>query len=272
MKSCYVARFFLCDFALGVSKGCFKRLARGSLNISGSPLDTFTDTFLHSRNNIQKLCQRPSPKGSWMRHRCTMGVVTDCVCVLPGTAASENGWSFYLHLNQSTASSRHTWIHQREALDALPNSECWEECVSVFLIVCNDIPPGSFFVSFLLWISTFGCNYKYCHKTLPSVTCPSKPPMLVCLLNDDHYIFFPFQSHCTGNKVTQNHMLVCQALITDRRWSAVFWGLPFQFECSLFSLVMLCSVIDFPSSFCFTSCCSVQFVNKERLLWSRLFQ
>ena len=54
-----------------------------------------------------------------------------------------------------------------------------------------------------------------------------------------------------GNKVTQNHMLVCQALITDRCWSTSFRGLPFQFGFCLFSLslLMFCSAIDFSSSF-----------------------
>lgn len=61
-------------------------------------------------------------------------------------------------------------------------------CMECALIVCSNTPRLYFGFFLPLLISTFGCNYKFCHKTLSSVTYPSKPLMLVCLLNDRHYI------------------------------------------------------------------------------------
>lgn len=90
--------------------------------------------------------------------------------------------------------------------------------MDTFRVLCVDVSESSSgpfrLCSLSLWISTFGCNYKYCHKTLPSVTRSSKPMVLVCRLNDNHYPP-PFIAIVPGNKVTPNHTLVCQALITD---------------------------------------------------------
>lgn len=62
--------------------------------------------------------------------------------------------------------------------------------------------------------------------------------------------FPPFVSLYWGNKETQNHMLVCQALITDRCWGTLFWGIPLHLRVFLFySLLLFWSVIYFSSSF-----------------------
>lgn len=66
--------------------------------------------------------------------------------------------------------------------------------------------------------------------------------------------FPPFSPIVPGNKVTQNHMLACQALITDRRWSALFWGLSFSIQISMFffSLLSLLSVFCSTEGFSFS--------------------
>lgn len=72
-------------------------------------------------------------------------------------------------------------------------------------------------------------------------------------------------------------MLACQALITDRRWSALFWGLSFSIQISMFFFFSLFAlgVLFHPRfflQFYFRFGCSAQFVNKDRLPWSRLSQ
>lgn len=117
--------------------------------------------------------------------------------VVRGTGGAEKRWIFYLRLNQIVTCSQYTCNHQKQGTWLSARFWNWEKkCVSVFNCL-HWHPKALFWFLLSLLISTFGCNYKYCHKTHPSVTCPSKPLLLVCLLNDDHYIFPPFQSHCT---------------------------------------------------------------------------
>ncbi len=133
-----------------------------------------------------RFVREPSPKGSEPYPFCTVGFMTDRL----GFEARRKNRRVFLFVPKSDRfvpslnrnhQKRSTWFSARLG-----------ENVSVFLIVCSDIPGRFFWFLPSLLISTFGCNYKYCHKTHPSVTCPSKPLMLVCLLNDNHYIFPPF--------------------------------------------------------------------------------
>lgn len=156
--------------------------------------DTLTDTFLHFHSNSNgvsfpqslittpflpdELCNRLFE--CTLRHCSRRGLMHFFICTLIRL--------FWAACVLGTIKSG--------ALDSVPERGIGKECVSVF----NCLQWHFFWLLPSLLISTFGCNYKYCHKTLPSVPCPSKPLMLVCLLNDDHYIFPPFQSHCNGRQ------------------------------------------------------------------------
>lgn len=168
--------------------------------------------------------------------------------------------------------SQHTWNHQKRGTWFRARVRNWERCVTAFNCL-QWHPKALFWFLPSLLISTFGYNYKYCHKTLPSVKCPSKPLMLVCLPNDDHYIFSPFspivlgkqsnpKSHACVPSIDYRYML--KHIILGGSFSA--WILPFFPSLA----VLFCDRCLF--KFYFRSGCGVQFVNKDRLLWSRLSQ
>lgn len=120
--------------------------------------------------------------------------------------------------------------------------------VLVFLIVCSDIFFGyfpHFWLVHLAVITSIVTKHSHQFHAHQNHWC-----WYVCLMMI--IIFFPrFSPIVTGDKVSQNRMLVCQALITHRCWSTLFWGFLLNLDLSFFSLSLLlfCSVIDTPYTF-----------------------
>lgn len=131
---------------------------------------------------------------------------------------------------------------------------------------------GSFFGSFPhIWLVHLAIITSIVTKQCRMVeTHQSQWCWYVCLMMIITF-FPPFVSLYWGNKETQNHMLVCQALITDRCWGTLFWGIPLHLRVFLFySLLLFWSVIYFVLQFYFKSGFGAQFFNRGRYLWHRL--
>lgn len=129
---------------------------------------------------------------------CKQRSITDCS--LWSSGATEKRCIFHLHLCLILLIIRH---QEPSRVTELIHFQCFGgKCGATFS--CLHWHPQLF--HFII----FSCNYKDCHTTLPSVQCPSNPLMLVCLPNDEHHHFLLSFLLYQGNKVTPNHMLMCQ--------------------------------------------------------------
>lgn len=161
-------------------------------------------------------------------------------------------------------------IIKSRALDSAPDRG---KNVSVFLIAWNDIPRltlGSFshFWLHLAVITSIVTKHSVCYILLH----PHQNHWCwyVCLMMSINF-FSPFQSHCTGKQSNpESHACAkhwLQMLRHILRASFSIWILPF-FSLSL--AVLFCHRFLF--QLYFWSGCGVQFVDKDRLLLSRLSQ
>lgn len=225
---------------------------------------------------IRLSCRLHTAQRPRVLFHCTFSArfVTNCLRVLWSTGATENRCIFYLHLDLILLISQYLKPSKAGHLIQFQSEELGKN-VAVHLIVCNDIPrlpfvsfPHIWFVHLAI-ITSIVTKHSRLLNAHQNHWCWYIFLMMIIT-------FFPLSVQLyPGNKVTQNHMLVCQALITDRRWSTLFQrgrGASFQFEFSLFlSLAVLFGDI-FLFQFYFRSGCSVQFVDKNRSLGNRLSQ
>lgn len=147
---------------------------------------------------------------------------------------------FYLHLDQIPLCNHCTWFSQSGAIGVLPNWGVWKE-LSVFNIFCKDIAR-------LLFISI--PHFWVCLTVITSIV--TKHSRLLHA-HQNHWcwyvglmtiitFFFLFHLIVPGNKVDPNHMIVRQALITDKRQSTLFWGCFFRIK--FFFLFLFYSVSE----------------------------